>query len=301
MHKTEDLIKGALTTSIKEQRAVFKQCKRNGIMKYNLSVMGDRDAVFHRERRPKTADGGKEVVCEKCKGVFARNWYYEHKKMCVGDSIGEPKAIPANVCYASDKVSDDFKMNILTKFRQDEIGIYCQTCEMVKYVGSRLNLKINSRKDKEVEVRRSVMSDMRRLVGLFFEFRTEWVTSFRGDQDPHILDMFNRRHFAILETACMHFTVSDREEQTRDKCGLMINLYYLLVKVAKIIRVYQMTRDNDDSARDVAQFLEVLAFNKNTLIGGAVYNTNKARNTRLRRQVTYEICSIPDIIKSFQP
>lgn len=58
-----------------------------------------------------------------------------------------------NVCYASDKLGEDFKINISTMFRQDEIGIYCQTCDMLKYVGCRLYMKINSRKDKEVEVR----------------------------------------------------------------------------------------------------------------------------------------------------
>lgn len=127
--------------------------------------------------------------------------------------------------------------------------------------------------------------DMRRLAGLFFQFRTEWLTSYRRDAEPNLLDMFKRRHYDLLETACNRFTVRDGDDERMEKSGLMINMYYLLIKVAKILRVYELTRDNDDGATDVAQFLEVLSFNKHTLIGGAVYNTNKARNTRLRRQV----------------
>ena len=61
----------------------------------------------------------------------------------------------------------------------------------------------------------------------------------------------------------------------------MISLYYLLVKGAKIVRVYYLTKENTVTANAVAEFLEVLAYNKYNLIGSAVYANNKNRQTRL--------------------
>lgn len=138
-------------------------------MKHNLSTMGDRDAVFHRERKPRTTAAGKEVVCDKCKGVFARQWFYAHKK-CDGDSIFESKAIPVNVCYASDKLGNDFKTNILSKFKKDQIGLLPEfrTHQIRRFP----NISKNYIQKAQEGRRRYVMSDMRRLAGVFFQFWT---------------------------------------------------------------------------------------------------------------------------------
>jgi len=55
------------------------------------------------------------------------------------------------------------------------------------------------------------------------------------------------------------------------------------VKAAKIVRVHYLINDDTVAANTVAEFLEVLAYNKNSLVGGAIYANNKNRQTRLRR------------------
>jgi len=63
---------------------------------------------------------------------------------------------------------------------------------------------------------------------------------------------------------------------------MMINLYYSLIKAAKILRVQHIFREDSAKATDILEFLEVLSLNNN-LIGGETYNNNKNRQTLLRR------------------
>ena len=88
VHKQEEFVKDALKSSSTEQRSKFKQCKRTGIMKYNLTKMGCRDFALQRERAPKALQKDKGVVCDKCNGIFSRAWFYGHRKQCMGDGFG---------------------------------------------------------------------------------------------------------------------------------------------------------------------------------------------------------------------
>ena len=87
--------------------------------------------------------------------------------------------------------------------------------------------------------------------------------------------MFHRRNYDTLEEACLRYTSRPEDPEAGDKSGLMISLYYLLIKAAKIIRVFYLVREETVKATETAEFLEVLSYNKNILIGGAIYNNIK--------------------------
>ena len=257
-------------------------------MKYNMSNMGHREFVPLRERTTdRLNDSGSRVVCDKCNGFFARRWFAGHRIRCVGDSCIEPKPVPLSVLFSSQNLPEDFKTEILSKFNQDEVGKMCQTDEMITMIGSKLYSKTKARQDKKTEVRRSVMTDMRRLATLFMHFKVVWEKrnppeSAVGQNVPDFVDMFRRRNYEILEEACNSYTSPD-DEASDSKSGLMICLYYLLINAAKKIRVYYLVKENTVAATETAEFLEILAFNKHSLVGGAVYLNNKNRQTRLRR------------------
>lgn len=124
------------------------------------------------------------------------------------------------------------------------------------------------------------MTDMRWLANLFCHFQ-------KLSQNPHpldISDMFRRQNFDILEKACMEYTTNDNaDSENRDKCGLQLAVYYLVMKAAKIQKVLYLIRDNDAKATETAEFMNVLSFSKDSLIGGAMYNTSKNRQTKPRR------------------
>ena len=287
-------MKVALQGNSKEQRLVFKQCRRTGMMKYNMNKLGSKNAVLLRERSTRSGEPKSRVVCDQCKGMFSRTWFYAHKKLCVGDNYVciEPKSFPAAVYFSCDRVPEEFKHEVLSKFNQDQVGLLCQTDSMITMIGSKLYTKVKARVDKKTEVRRSVMSDMRRLAALYVHFQNvierEHMSpaSIRSTDcmqpQATVKDMFNRRNYEALAEACRTYT-SRNDGDSTEKSGLMISLYYLILKAAKIVRVHYLTKEDSAAANTVAEFLEVLAYNKNDLIGGAIYANNKNRQTRLRR------------------
>jgi len=294
-HKSEDSVKRALLGGVREQRRVFKEQKRAGIMKYNLSVMGLRDGKMQRERAPGMKKKKDDVVvCDNCQGVFSPGWFASHSKICIGDACVEPHAVPAEVFYSSLDVPQDFKMEILSHFHQDNVGKLCQSDEIITMIGSKLYTKVKRRQDKKLEVRKSVMASMRKLASLFMHFKAEWqkhadVQNTANSETssipaiPQVIDMFHRRNYYILEQACIAYTSRANDSDLGDKSGLMIAVYYLLIDAAKKIKVHYMVLEDNSRAKDAAEFLDVLAFNKHSLIGGATYNSNKNRQTRLRR------------------
>jgi hypothetical protein len=125
------------------------------------------------------------------------------------------------------------------------------------------------------------------LAGLFIQFVAEWNKVNNGTApQPSVIDIFHHKNYDLLEKACIAYTSREgtaNVEESGDKSGLMISVYYLLIKAAKIVRVHYLIREERARADDASEFLEVLAFNKHSLIGGAVYNSNRNRQTRLRR------------------
>jgi len=278
VHKNEETVTDCLKHGSKQQRAGFRQMKRTGIFKRNLAVAGHKGAVLLCDRKPKYA--GRTVVCDGCSGIFKRHWFSAHKKRCCQELSFQPKAVVTSVFFSEFKVSDDFKKDILSSFSNDEVGKLCRENEALVMIGWKLYLKVKARKDKKVEVKRSVMTDMRRLANLFCHFR-------KLSQDPQqvdVSDMFRRQNFDILEKACMEYTTNhNADSDNRDKCGLQLAVYYLLMKAAKILKVLYLIRNNDPKATETAEFIDVLNFSKDSLIGGALYNTSKNRQTKLRR------------------
>ena len=280
-HRDDENVALALKGNSKEQRAAFTQYKRTGILKYNLAHMGSTDFVLKRER-VSTKDNG--VVCEKCSGIFSRRWFYSHKKVCIGEGVVEPSKLPVPVVFSSADFSEDFKTEILSKFSSDKVGQLCQSDPMITMVGSKLYFKVKARKDKKLEVKRSVMTDMRRLGTLFTHFRTGYVEH-HGDavseKEVTVAQMFQRQNYDCLEEACVRQTSNPGE--AADKSGLMISLYYLVMKSARIIRVFYLVRQESAKATETAEFMDVWKLSKHQILGGAVYNNNRNRAVKLRR------------------
>jgi len=289
MHADVAAVADAARLGPKAQRQIFTQQKRLGINKYNLDNVGKRDFVLLRERATKDHKFENAIVCDMCSGVFSRQWFHVHRAKCMGDSCMQPSSVPAAVYYSPNDVTEQFKTRILSKFLRDQVGSFCVKDATMRYIGSKLYAKIRSRQEKSSEVRKGVMADMRRLGTLFFHFKSACCEAVRkdpgrivaaSDDNVCLTDMFIRTNFDILESACVAQTSGEGEAQ---KSALMMSLYYLLIKCAKIIRVRFLTRNKDIEASQTMEFLEVLREEKHTLIGSAIYVTNKNRNTRLRR------------------
>jgi hypothetical protein len=285
VHKAEPRVQTALALPLKSRNAFFNQLKREGIKKHNLSLMSTRPSAVQCERGFRVVESQEITVCGKCSGFFSRNAFYKHKKICTNEVPLLPTSIPGAIFLAADTVDEDFRAEILSKFLRDSVGILCSSDSTLVQFGQRMFYKLRAKKDKKTEVKRSVMSDMRRIGSLFLCFKEE-CKKLLGAEAPanvEVKDLVCRSMFPALESAIYRCT--DASDSNQMKSGLKIGLYYLLKKLAKVVKTsYLVAKPPEDAkATEVDQFLGVLALNYNFIFGDAIYNINKNREVKLRK------------------
>jgi len=90
----------------------------------------------------------------------------------VGDQCLALCSLPVTSLTTGAAVSEEFQEQILSHFnRSSASGELCKLVSNPLTYGSRLYESIVAKRDKAVEVRKCVMSDMRRIASLFLEFK----------------------------------------------------------------------------------------------------------------------------------
>ena len=310
VHKNEEIVKKALAASGKNSVKIFQQLKRNGILAYNIEVMGKKGATLladKRIRRKKVKDAKlladktlrkgemiytsllaerkDGVVCDLCSGIFSRRQFYLHKKKCSTEVTCIPQPIPLYAFENNADLNDEFTRKIVAGFLNDDVGKLCRSDPHIQAIGRRLYEKMRAKQDKKTEVKRSVRSDMRRLATLFLNFKKAGQEAQLRGENPkpvsfEFVDMFNRQNFTCFESAIREGTVRSDESM---KSGLKIALFYLVKKASKIVKASYLVKRDDIAAAEVGMFVEVLNMNYNFLFGDALYNLNTTRNVKLRK------------------
>jgi len=75
-------------------------------------------------------------------------------------------------------------------------------------------------------------------------------------------------------------TTAEKEEI---KSGLNVSLYYLLKRLANVVKSTHLVPGNDDDAAEVDKFVDMLDLNNNYRFRDAVYKMRQNRETRLRK------------------
>jgi len=281
MHKNAVEVQAASQMSTNGKNHAFTQLKRKGIAKYNSCHAGLQDGEILRERQ--TSFPCTVVACGKCSGVFSKAYFWKHKRVCCSTQAGVAKATDMKIIQNSLKhgnsLTEDFQTTIVQKFSDDEAGNLCKTNNCLLMIGQKLYDKLHAKQDKKMELKRSVMSDMRRLSTLFSHFQRKMQAT--GTHIVDFVDMYDRRNFLQLEAAIRHYTASDNESNM--KAGLKLSLYYLIKRTAKIVKIMYLIKDDDDKASAVDKFIDLFTDNYNLLFSDAVYHINKNRQQKLRR------------------
>ena len=161
-------------------------------------------------------------------------------------------SIPANLLKPVDNnISDEFRVNIMSKIRTDEIGQLCCDDPTIVLFGKRLYEKIKRKQDKENQVKNTVRLEMRRLGNLFLHYRT--VRTEEGNQDTNVTcrDMLQRENFDSLETAITRCCAKSDDSNDKDlKAGLKLSYYYLLKKLAKVVKCQYLIEKEDAKANE---------------------------------------------------
>lgn len=270
-HKKEERVVAAMKLPYKERCKAFVKLRKEGMLKHNRSQMKQKRVVYEKERQ--RTEGSYLVMCSACSGFYSRKYFARHKKLCMADSAYYPRSLPIKFLNGDkdDAAKERYKADILAKFSQDPVGDICRSDAAIIMYGSRMYDKMNAKKDKAAELKKSVMSDMRRLSTLYQSFKHVQQTSSSED-------MLVPRNFDSLRTAIEETTTLDGEV----KAGLKTALYYLLQKFAKVLKGSYLMNDEDDRAKEIEKFIQVLALNRNLVFGDAAYILNKNRQMKLR-------------------
>lgn len=303
VHREEEAVKVTVNLSRKGQLSVLKQLKREGIKKHNMKQLALKNPVLERERN--RGRDTKMVICGICSAFLVARFFSQHRRNCKGQSADIAIPLPLSMLKTQNEtVSAEFRADILSKFRDDEIGQLCIADPVVLLVGSRMYEKMSKKPEKAGEVKKSVRTDMRRLSSLYIHFKeikeerigksesntdagsrpsvtipTEEMKNRTVDQNAS--EMLQRRNFTILEEAIERYTTRDVSEGGI-KAGLKMSIFYLLRCMAKIVKATFLVRDQDEKAAEIDKFLQVLDLNQNIIFGDAVYAINHSRQTKLR-------------------
>lgn len=231
---------------------------------------------FERERMPK-ADRG-IVMCSLCDGFFSRTFFSRHKRICKGGNSIEAYMVPADFLNPEKEMAEEYQRNVLCKFLNDDIGNMCRRDPVICQVGERLYNKYKRRKDKEVEVKKSVMALMRRMGGLFIHFKN--IRPECGQTEE--IDagyMFKRENFKTLEMSIETFTAPNGNV----KPGLKSGLFYSIKTTAQILKAVRLMDGNDEGAAEIDKFVAVFDMMKDFIFGDAIYQVNYNRQVKLRK------------------
>ena len=188
-------------------------------------------------------------------------------------------SLPATMLEAPHdiKIDNDFKTHILAKFIDNDVGRLCRKDKTIIKLGSVFYRRIRRKWDKAVQVRKTVRIEMRRLGNLYLIF-TKQQNIIEKKKEAH--DMFLRCNFEALRDAIDIYSVTS---EGKLKPGLKQNLLFLLKRSAKALKAILMSNSEDDEAREIESFVQVLELWEDFVFGDAQYELNKRRQINLRR------------------
>ncbi|XP_070177564.1 nucleolar protein dao-5-like [Littorina saxatilis] len=244
-HCDEDAVSSALKLKTKQdQHEAFEKIRKLGILHANQIAASSGGDLYHRERRHGT-DQPTMVMCSTCNGFYVKKGIWKHKKRCtyLCTTPSGYVSFPQGGDYARESgVTEQFRTEIVDRFRQDEVGNVCRTDRVILLLGQKLYNK-SVKKDRRV-----IKSEMRRLGNLVLEMRKVSFSETLGGAD-----VINRENFVHLTSAIQNLTTSPGNVT---KAGLKFTIGYLLKKVAKVMKEKYIVEEKSlEKAVEVDRFL----------------------------------------------
>ena len=277
IHKNETRVENALVMTKKDMFCEFNKFKREGILEYNKEQASSVNPIYQRE---KVANVWTDAICcGNCQSFIGERGFSRHVKNCQPSDCKLTVSVPAHLLQVPTgmELNDDFKINILSKFRNNLVGTLCITDETILKVGQIFYSKVKRKADKAIQVRKTVRMEMRRLGNLCIIFKQEKNLLIKY---ANSMDMFIRPNFMQLRNAIDLYSTSTVGNL---KPGLKQNLFYLFKQAAKAIKALKLAECDDASAEEIGKFVEIFELWSHNIFGESQYELNKRRQINLRR------------------
>ena len=117
-HKAEEVLLDALTLLKRGRCEAFARMRKEGISKHNRAQMKAESPIYESKRSRTQCKN--LVHCGKCLGLYSKDYFAWHRKLCMVDLAQEPKAMPLDVLAESFcNLKEIFKTEILACFAKD--------------------------------------------------------------------------------------------------------------------------------------------------------------------------------------
>lgn len=246
-HCTEEEVIAALKLPIKEQNRTFDLMKKSGIFKANAEIRRkDKRATLIKERRQGNAD---TVMCSGCLGFFDGKNIFRHKKKCsraVSWRADTIKMTGLSECAQEIGVDDEFKTNVIDRFRSDEVGEICRNDLVVLLLGKKQWAR-SVKKERTV-----IMGEMRLFANLIHLLRAE-----SKNEHASGLDVLDYKQFDELEKVVIKLCDKDDGQ----KAGLKVRIGFILKKAVNVMKGYFVMKSQFDKEQHLGRFIDVLNLN----------------------------------------
>ncbi|KAH3729255.1 hypothetical protein DPMN_055222 [Dreissena polymorpha] len=141
------------------------------------------------------------------------------------------------------------------------------------FIGRSLYQEQKGKVGKDMEVKKSVMSDMRSLARLYTAFKEFMPTS------HNIEDMFIVKHFDFFESA---IEAQTKEKKNQLKYGLKMSLKFLIHTAQEKMIGYYAKKEDKAMVSSYKSFLHVFKLHQGRIFADANYAINYSRQEKLR-------------------
>ena len=197
-------------------------------------------------------------LCTGCKRFISGRNFWRHQ--CCGE---KPTKVNPVAMLREPHTDQDLDTNILSRFRHTAAGRICRTNRIIQQVGYRHYCLRKSQTSKPIEVRKSVMQDMRELACLLIQFR-ETAREEGLDCDLGMEEMLSRVRLPILRQAI--------DDLAGEKYGQKQNLDAIVVRTIKSMKGMYLEAMEDAKAVELDRFHDAYKFCSHEVFASARYS-----------------------------
>ena len=285
-HRDEKEVEAIMKRPKRERNAHFEVLRKRGILEYNRKEATKLNPSYHGQ---KVTDDGKQLrICGMCNGFYNSSSIRRHQKHCTIPTFGSsskvdnlPVTLLANTGeHRAGTLHARYTANILLKLRKDNIGELCLNDEVLLELGRRFYIEQSAKINKELEGHQIVRRDIRRLARLYTCMReAEQIIGPLKTDTQNCSVLFYRENYAHLEEAVTEMCIID---DSSDKDGLKVAMYYLIQKSATILKGVYSQGQKDDLVAEIDLFNGVHLLNKTSVFNSSQYRLYNRRQEHLR-------------------
>ncbi|XP_077260680.1 uncharacterized protein LOC143896600 isoform X2 [Temnothorax americanus] len=289
VHKNEKEVKKfiLLPKGNLERKAIIDSIRKENNFIYNTSSQFNTGDLIV-SRRPSKANKPATdfTCCPKCKGYFTKNNVRHHFQICNQRSIGKKVLMLGRKVQARihSKASDVLRKVIFPILREDDVSRVIRYDELVILHANKLCRKFRNQRHHDM-----IRAELRLLGRFLISIKkfNQSITDFASIYQP--------RHYDSCILATKDVAQFDPDSNTFKTPSVATRLGTLLKKLGDLLETEYIKRDDNESLRNVQNFLKLLVEDYGTTIN----KTAEETITQNKRHEKVELPSMEDIQKLY--